>query len=128
MTALNFVFRRPRLPVIIDTGSGLLGIKSWAVCKKHLAASTFADKAALDVIDATAEGFSYYPKLLAFSPLTLKKRWTKAAIINLYNNTKRPERPAYPATSLGNKSLEKVVSDIVELLVAPEQPTEIARR
>ncbi|MET0943375.1 MAG: hypothetical protein ABWY13_18650 [Mesorhizobium sp.] len=128
MTALKFVFRKPRLPVIIDTGAGLLGVKSWPTCAKHLATITFADKAFCDVIDATAEGFSLYPELMAISPLTLKKRWTKAAIIDLYNNAKGPGRPAYPTTSLGNKSLEKVVRDIVELLVAPEQPAEIVRR
>ena len=72
-----------------------------------------------DVIDATGEGFSLYPEHIAFSPLTSKKRWTKAAIIELYNSQKAPGRPEYPTTSLGNKSLEKVVKDIVDLLAAP---------
>ena len=40
-------------------------------------------------------------------------------IIELYNSSKGPGRPEYPTTSLGNKSLKKVVKDIVELLVAP---------
>lgn len=53
---------------------------------------------------------------MPISPLTFKKRWTKMAIIELYNSSKGPGRPEYPTTSLGNKSLEKVVTDIVELL------------
>ena len=119
MTAMNFLFRKPRFPLIIDTGYGLLGAKSWSACEKRLATFTFPDMAPRDVIDATGEGFSLYPEHIAFSPLTSKKRWTKAAIIELYNSQKGPGRPEYPTTSLGNKSLEKVVKDIVELLVAP---------
>lgn len=122
MTAMNFLFRKPRFPLIIDTGNGLLGAKSWALCDKRLAKMTFPDMAPRDVIDSTAEAFSLYPEHLVFSPLTFKKRWTKAAIIDLYNSQKGPERPEYPTTSLGNKSLEKVVKDIVELLVAPAPP------
>ena len=117
MTALNSLFRKPRLPIIIDTGAGLICAKSWGACEKLLTQITSADLTPRDVIDTTAEGFSFYPEHNAFSPLTLKKRWTKAAIIELYNDSKGLERPEYPITSLGNKSLEKVVTDIVELLV-----------
>ena len=78
---------------------------------------TFADLAACDVIDVNAEAFSLYLEHMVFSPLTSRKRWTKLAIIELYNGAKKAGRPDYPSTSLGNKSLEKVVRDIVELLV-----------
>jgi hypothetical protein len=125
MTAMNFLFRKPRFPLIIDTGYGLLGAKNWALCEKRLAKITFPDMAPRDVIDSSAEAFSLYPEHLVFSPLTFKKRWTKAAIIDLYNSQKGPERPEYPTTSLGNKSLEKVVNDIVELLLA-QAPTKAA--
>lgn len=57
-----------------------------------------------DVIDSTAEALSLHPEHLAFSPVTFKKRWTKAAIIELYNSSKGPGRPEYPTTSLGNKA------------------------
>lgn len=117
MTAMNFLFRRPRLPIIIDTGTGLIGVKSWASCERQLARVAFVDLAPRNVIDATAEGFSLYPEHMAFSPLTFKKRWTKMAIIELYNGAKGPGLPDYPTTSLGNKSLERVVKDIVELLI-----------
>ncbi|WP_426175972.1 hypothetical protein [Massilia sp. TWR1-2-2] len=122
MTSLNFLFRKPRFPIIIDTGDGLLGAKSWAVCEKRLATITFPDLTPRDVIDSTAEGFTLHPEHMAFSPLTSKKRWTKAAIIELYNSQKGPGRPEYPTTSLGNKSLEKVVVEIVELLMAKQGP------
>ncbi|MFM9433524.1 hypothetical protein ACFDR9_000565 [Janthinobacterium sp. CG_23.3] len=118
MTALNFLFRKPRLPIIVDTGAGLIGAKSWVTCERRLTAFEFSDMAPRHAIDATGEGFSLSPGHLAFSPLSSKKRWTKAAIIELYNGSKGPGRPEYPTTSLGNKSLEKVVKDIVELLTA----------
>lgn len=119
---MNFLFRKPRFPIIVDTGNGLLGAKSWAVCEKRLETITFPDMAPRDVIDSTAEGFALYPEHMAFSPLSSKKRWTKAAIIELYNSRKAPGRPEYPTTSLGNKSLERVVKDIVELLMAKQGP------
>ena len=121
MTALNFLFRKPRLPIIIHTGAGLLGAKSWATCAKRLASSAFQDTAVRQVIDANGEGFSLHPEHLAFSPLTFKKRWTKTAIIALYNELKSPGQPEYPTISLGNKNLEKVVKDIVELLEAQKK-------
>jgi hypothetical protein len=116
MTALNFLFRKPRLPIIIDTGVGLVGAKSWGACRALLAQLPSSDLTPRDVIDATAEAFSFYPQHMAFSPLTVRKRWTKMTIIELYNSSKGPGRPAYPTTSLGNKPLEKVIQDIVELL------------
>ena len=118
---MNFLFRKPRFPLMIDTGYGLLGAKSWAACEKRLATFTFPDMAPRDVIDATAEAFSLYPEHMAFSPLTFKKRWTKMAIIELYNSSKGPGCPEYPTTSLGNKSLEKVVKDIVDLLTTSKK-------
>jgi hypothetical protein len=90
MTEMNFLFRKPRFPIIIDTGNGLLGAKSWAVCERRLATITFPDMAPRDVIDSSAEAFSLYPEHMAFSPLTFKKRWTKVAIIELYNGSKGP--------------------------------------
>lgn len=124
MSAIIFLFRKPRLPVIVDTGTCLIGAKSWAACEKQLGTFTFADMAPRDVIDATAEGFSLYPEHMAISPLIFKKRWTKMAIIELYNSSKGPGRPEYPTTSIGNKSLEKVVKDIVELLTTSKQVSE----
>ncbi|MCY0913078.1 hypothetical protein [Massilia antarctica] len=121
MATMNFLFRKPQFPIIIDTGSGLIGAKSWAACKKQLTTVTFADMTPRDVIDATVEAFFLLPEHMVFSPLTFKKRWTKAAIIKLYNSRKGPGRPENPTNSLGNKSLENVFGDIVELLTAPRK-------
>lgn len=113
---MDFFLRKPRLPVIIDIGTELLVVKIWATCEKRLAKAIFADNESRDVIDSTAEGFSYYPEMKYFSPLTLKKHWTKAGIIKLYNDRRGPDLAEYQPKSLGNKSLERVVKDVVELL------------
>lgn len=118
---MNFLFGKPHCPIIVDTGARLIGAKSWAASEKKLATIAFADTAPRAVIDATAEVFSLYPEHMTISPLTFKKRWTKMDIIELYNSSKGPGRSLYPTTSLGNKSLEKVVTDIVELLAAQKK-------
>jgi hypothetical protein len=70
----------------------------------------------MPVIDANAEGFAYYPEQLVISSMAVKKRWNKPEIIALYQARKRPEAPEYSTKSLGNKRLEQVVAEIVELI------------
>jgi hypothetical protein len=115
---MDFFIRKPQLPLLIDIGTELLVAKSWSVCEKRLAAVVFVDNGPRDVIDATTEGFSLYPETLLFSPLTFKKRWTKAGIIKLYNDRRGADLAEYQPKSLGNMSLEQVVKDVVALLSA----------
>ena len=115
---MDFFIRQPRLPVIIDTGTKLLAAKTWSSCEDILAAVDFADNDPRDVIDATTERFSLYPEKMLFTPLTFKKPWTKAAVVKLYNDRRGPDLAEYQPKSLGNKSLEKVVNEVVELLSA----------
>ena len=120
MTKPTFLLRKPRLPILIDTGVALLAAKSWGACQRELANIAFADAAQGNVIDANGDAFIFSPQRMIFSPGIVRRRWTKAAIIALYNGMKRAEQPEYPATSLSNKSLETVISDIVELLSIPK--------
>jgi hypothetical protein len=113
---MNFLFRKPRFPIIVVTDDGLLGARTASECAKKLAKVTFASDAPRPVIDSNAEGFSLHPERMMISPFAMKKRWSKAEIISLYNERKTPAKPAYPSTSLGNKTLETIVGDIVGLL------------
>lgn len=45
MTAMNFLFRKPCFPIIIDTGAKQLGAKSWVACERQLTTVIFADMA-----------------------------------------------------------------------------------
>jgi hypothetical protein len=55
---------------------------------------------------------------MVVSPLTLKKNWTKAEIIRLFNYSANARRTgwAYPETSLSGKSLQRVVTDIAGII------------
>jgi hypothetical protein len=114
---IRFWPRKPRFPVIIDTGIELIGANTAAECSKQLARAKIANgELSTAVIDATAEGFSFHPESKLITPIAIKKRWKKSEIISLYNTRRKPEGTEYSSTSLGNKSTERVVRDIVHLL------------
>jgi hypothetical protein len=73
------------------------------------------------VIDATAEGWAYYPDLETMSPLTVTKDWTKAGIVALYHERKPPGAPVYQR-SLANRKLAAVVADVVDLVCGSAAP------
>ena len=64
---MNFLFRKPRFPIIIDTWSELLCARSWAVCERRLATAKFPNMAPRGVVDSTAESCSLYPEHQVFS-------------------------------------------------------------
>ena len=121
---IRFWPRKPRFPVVIETGVELVGARTGVECSKLIArVGVSENEVSTSVIDASAEGYGFYPKLMVISALTIKKRWTKLEIINLYNSRRKPWAPEYRATSLGNKPVGRVVAEIVDLLrLTPEGP------
>ncbi len=112
--------RMPRFPIIVDTGRGLVGALSGAECAKRIARlGPFESDASMPVVDATPEGFGFYPKMMVISPLVTKKRWTKAEVITLYNDRKKPDAPEYRPVSLSNRGFDRVVHELVQLLREP---------
>src|SRR4029077_16675303 len=71
----------------------------------------------LDIVDATGEGWSFHSDLMIVSPLTLKKRWTKSAVIRLFNKSENARRigVAYPEMSLSGKSVSRIITDVAAL-------------
>jgi hypothetical protein len=71
----------------------------------------------LDVVDATGEGWSFHSDLMIVSPLTFKKRWTKSAVIRLFNESESARRIGltYPETSLSGKSVSRIITDVAAL-------------
>jgi hypothetical protein len=89
--ALRYWPRGPRFPIIVDTGRGLVGALSGTDCAKRLARlGPFDDDAAMPVIDSTSEGFGFYPKMSLITPVTTKKRWTKAEVIAYTMTARKP--------------------------------------
>ena len=112
--------RRPRFPVIIDTGRKVFGARTSAQCSKLIERAAIPEgEMAIPIIDASAEGFAYYPNNKVVSVLAVKKRWTKSEIIEVYNSRRRPGLPEYAPRSLGNRPVERIVFEIVHLLNEP---------
>jgi hypothetical protein len=113
---MDFLFRLPKFPVVLDTGELLIHAKTRAQLETKLAKIAFAGEEKRDIIDSKAEGFALYPKPMLVTPSISIRRWTKLQIIDLYNSKRKPGAPELRSTSLGNRSLEKIVSEVVELL------------
>jgi len=73
----------------------------------------------MPVVDAAAEGFAFYPKMMLISPFVTKKRWTKTEVITLYNDRKKPDAPEFRPVSLSNRGFDRVVHELVQLLREP---------
>ena len=118
--ALRYWPRRPRFPIIVDTGRGLVGALSGAECAKWIARfGPFESDESMPVVDSAAEGFGFYPRMMLITPLTTKKRWTKAEVIALYNDRKKPDASDYRPRSLSNRGFDRVMHEVVQLLREP---------
>jgi hypothetical protein len=113
---MDFIFRRPRFPVILDTGETLIHANSKAQLASKVAKIKFTDNENKDIIDAQADGFSLYPDKMFVAPAITSPRWTKLQIIELYNSKRQAGAPELRTTSLGNRSLAGIVNEVVELL------------
>jgi hypothetical protein len=111
---IRYFWRMPRFPLLLDTGIELIALHGADECEARLPLLGLTGDPR-HVIDAQAEGFAFYPELETITPLTIKKDWTKAEIVALYDARKRPGAPAY-TRSLPNRKLSAVVSDIVDLV------------
>ena len=118
---MNYVLRAPKFPLLLDTGSELVHAKSRSQFAKRVAALELRGKQKLAIIDRTAQGFSLYPEEMIVAPDIRIRCWTKAGVIDLYNQCRMPGDPELGKRSLGNRSLEKVVSEVIELLAGSPQ-------
>jgi hypothetical protein len=113
---VNYIFRLPRFPVIFDSGEVLFPAKSKAQLERWIERSEITDDTKRDIIDSNGEGFSYYPKITTITPSIGVRKWKKLQIIDLYDSRRLPEYPMMKRTSLGNRTLEDIVQEVVGLL------------
>jgi hypothetical protein len=123
---MNFFWRKPAFPVLVDTGTELIVLRTAAEGDRLLSGLPKDGTPNLDVIDAKVEGFCYVPQHHTISPLTMKKSWTKAEIIALYNARKPADAPPY-APTLATRRLPQVFADVVDLL-RPRRGSSAPRR
>jgi len=113
---MDYLFRLPKFPVILDTGETLICAKSRAQFESKVSKIMFADTTKRDIIDSKAEGFALHLENMIVAPGFGIQRWTKREIIELYNSKRQPGTPELRSTSLSSRSLELVVREVVELL------------
>ena len=113
---MDFIFRLPRFPVILDTGEALIHANSRSQLASKVAKIAFVDNGKKDIIDAKADGFCLYPEKMFVAPAITSRRWTKLQIIELYNAKRQAGAPEIRTTSLGSRSLESIVGEAVKLL------------
>ena len=114
---VQYAIRRPRFPIVCAAGSELISAGSTASFQRQVERLDLQGNKVLDIVDATGEGWAFHVELMIVSPLTLKKRWTKSAVIRLFNESENARRigGAYPETSLSGKTLARIITDVAAL-------------
>ena len=123
---IQYAFRRPRFPIICAVAAELISAESAAGFQRQIERFELQGDEVLDIVDATAEGWAFHVNLRIVSPLTLKKTWTKAAVIRLFNESQNARRigVVYPETALSNKSLIRIIAEVAALAAhaSPHRP------
>lgn len=116
---LNYLFRKPKYPVICDVDGYVIAAISEKSFVKCLSEVNQDSEKTYNLLDSTAEGWAFVPKYMLVSPLTFKKQWTKKELISVFNSRKNlsSEVGQYSEKSLSSKRFERIFSDIVELLL-----------
>ena len=128
---LSYVFRRPRYPILCAVRGDLIVAHSRGQLERRLSKVQLPPDDVLHMIDATGEGWGLYTQLMAVSPLVLKKRWTKAEILQLYRASatgKRIGNPREDKVVLRQRlgALILMIADLVEQGRRPNKPFEPA--
>jgi hypothetical protein len=116
---MQFAFRIPCFPVLLDTGDALIGARTPTELEKKAARLSVSEQPKLYIIDSTAEDFALDLSTMLVRPRVALRRRTKSELIALYNLRRDPGRPKYTTASLSSKRVERVVADLVELLCRP---------
>ncbi len=114
---IRYVFRRPRCPIICAVADELISAGSPAAFQRQIERLELESDAVPDIVDATGEGWASHAELMVVSPLTLKKRWRKLAVVHLYNESQNARRigRTYPETALSGRSLARIIADVAAL-------------
>lgn len=115
---LQFLFRQPIFPIVANIEGLFVGAKTPKALASQLARIPFENEKFYDMVDSRGEGWSLYTPKMLISPLTIKKRWTKREIIELFNereNWELADGKMYSERSLSAKRLDKIIFDLVDL-------------
>ena len=123
---IRFVFRRPKFPVICDVQGVLIGAQTPRKFSEVVGSIELPQGEQLPFIDAAAEGWVLDTDHMIVSPLTFKKHWTKKEVIKMFNQSKTARQASleYAARSLSSKRFDRVVGEIVELILSANKSVE----
>ena len=116
---LNYMFRKPKFPIICDFYGIVVAAKSEVSFTRQLDKLEIDIEKSYPLISVSGEGWMFLPQHLAVSPLSAKKKWFKKDIIAIYNGRKNTGSDGnhYSVKSLSAKRFEKIFKDIVDLLL-----------
>ncbi|MCF6150388.1 MAG: hypothetical protein E3K37_17270 [Candidatus Kuenenia sp.] len=112
------VLRNPVFPVIIISKAKLYSSRNpKSLALRLLSAQPLDGEDSVQIIDNTGEEFCYYQERQCII-FTINNIWTKKRIIDLFNESANAKEVnvKYPAASLSNKKLSKIISDICVLI------------
>lgn len=93
---IQSLFRRPRYPILCVVGDSLVAARTRQQLERRLARRELPATGNLPVIDASGEGFALHMNGMVLSPITFKKRWAKAELLDLYRRTVAREAEVPP--------------------------------
>ena len=123
MSELKFAFRRPLFPIICQVGAELVSGATLQQFERRLKKVGLSADDTFSIVDGRGEGWALHRDFSAISPLTLDRTWTKARVVEMFNNSANARRAGlqYPPRSLANRRLDAVIRDVAALLDQAER-------
>mgnify|MGYP000497098298 CR=1 FL=1 len=112
---VSYFLRKPKFPLLIETDNRVYGVENEVDLVEIIKRTNHSKKTSYSVVDSTGEGWSFVPSLTTISPLTVKKKWFKKEIIELFNSSLKEAKieKRYIPPNLSNNTVGKIVNDIV---------------
>ncbi|MBN1221462.1 MAG: hypothetical protein JXM69_21255 [Anaerolineae bacterium] len=114
---IDYLFRKPKFPVICSIGDILITAKSEAEFQRRIDKVNLTPDMSYNIVDSTGEGWEFYTNKLYIIP-ALRRKWSKKRLIQTYNDSQNCQSAGitYSEKSLSSKRFEKVFADIVALV------------
>jgi hypothetical protein len=121
---IRFLFRRPRFPIICKSQDVLIAARTPKQLDDQIRSIALPMEKQIPIIDGAAEGWVLHTDLLTVSPITSKKHWSKKEVIEIFNQSQTAKQAGleYPLKSLSSKRFERILGEIVKLILNANKP------
>ena len=123
---VQFFIRSPRFPVICDVQGIIICARTARKLSEAVDSIELPQGEYLRLIDTAAEGWILDTDHKIVSPLTFRKHWTKKEVIELFNRSKTAKQRGleFSARSLSSKRFDRIMGEIVELILSADKSVE----